>query len=67
MEEVVHSHTKTNVPHKLWDYGLKWVVEIIQRTAGSDISLHYLTSLQELTGETPDISEYVEFAFYDCC
>ena len=39
----------------------------MQRTASLAGSLHDCTSLEELTGETPDISEYVEFAFYDCC
>ena len=58
---------RKKVPHRLWYYGLKWVVEIIQRTDGSAVSLHYWTSLEEVTGENPDISEYFEFAFYDWC
>ena len=55
------------VPHILWDYGLKWVAEIMQRTAGSAVSLHYRISLEEVTDETPDISEYIYFSFYDWC
>ena len=56
-----------NVPHIFWDYGLKWVSEIMQRTSGSAGSLHYHTSLEEVTSETPDISEYLDFLFYDWC
>ena len=26
---------RKKVPHRLWDYGLKWVAEIMQSTAGS--------------------------------
>ena len=44
------------VPHRLWYYGLKWVAYIMQRTAGLAGSLHYRNSLEDVTGETPDIS-----------
>ena len=53
------------VPHRLWDYGLKWVVEIIQRTTGLAGYLNYRTSLEEVTGKTPDILYYLDFSFYD--
>ena len=52
------------VPHILRDYEIKWVAEIMQSTSGSEDSLHYCTSLEYFTGETPDISEYLDFAFY---
>ena len=55
------------VPQRLWGYGLKWVEEIMQRTAVSAGSLHYRTSLEEVTGETLDISDYLDFSFYDWC
>ena len=58
---------RKKVPHILWDYGLKWVAEIMQRTAGLSGSLHYRTSLEEVTGKNPDISDYLDFAFYDWC
>ena len=51
----------------LWDYGHKWVAEVVHRTAGSDGSLYYCISLEEVTGETPDISENLDFPFYDWC
>ena len=56
---------KRSVPKSLWDYGLWWVVEIMQRTASSAGNLHDRTGLEKVTGETPEISEYVDFSFYD--
>ena len=54
---------RKKVPHRLWDYGLKWVVDIMQRTSGLAGYLHYRTYLEEVTDETPYISEYLDFAF----
>ena len=51
------------VPYRLWFCGLKWLVDIMHRNAGLAGSLHYHTSLEEVTGETLDISEYLEFSF----
>ena len=59
--------TKSAVPKRLWDYGLRWVVEIMQRTASDAGDLWGRTSLEKVTGETPEISEYVDFGFYDYC
>ena len=39
----------------------------MQRTVGSAGSLNYCTYLEEVTGETPDISEYLDFECYDWC
>ena len=39
----------------------------MQRTTVSAGSLHYRTSLEEVTGETLDISDYLDFSFYDWC
>ena len=39
----------------------------MQMTSGSAGSLNYCTSLEEVTAETPDISDYLEFLFYDWC
>ena len=58
---------RKEVPYRLWGCVLKWVTNIMQRTAGSASSLHYRTSLEEVTGETPDISEYLDFSFYYWC
>ena len=59
--------TKKHVPKRLWDYGLRWVVEIMQRTASDAGMLHGRTGLEKVTGETPEISEYIDFGFYDPC
>ena len=56
---------RKKVSHKLWDYILEWVAEIIQRTYGSAGCLHYSTSIEEAIDATTDISEYLDFSFYD--
>ena len=56
---------KQRVPNRLWDYSIHWVCEIMQRTASNSGRLHGRTPLEQLTGETPDISEYLDFSFYD--
>ena len=58
---------RRRVPRRLWDYGLRWVCEIMQRNSSSAGSLNDRTSLEAVTGETPDISEYLDFSFYDPC
>lgn len=56
---------KRNVPKRLWDFGLKWVSEIGNLTVNSSKYSGGRTPLECITGETPDISEYVDFTFYD--
>ena len=58
---------KKKVPKQLWDYGIKWVCEVMQCTASTSGDLSRRTSLEQLTGETPEISEYLDFTFYDWC
>ena len=58
---------KKKVPKQLWDYGIKWVCEVMQCTASTSGDLSGRTSLEQLTGETPEISEYLDFTFYDWC
>ena len=58
---------KKKVPRRLWDYGVKWVCEVMQRTASTSGDLSGRTALEQLTGETPEISEYLDFTFYDWC
>jgi hypothetical protein len=53
-----------NVPLKLWDYGMRWIAELMCRTTNSLYSLEGRTRLEMVTGETPDISEYLDFCFY---
>ena len=58
---------KQQVPNCLWDYGICWVCEVMQRTASISGCLQGRTPLEQLTGETPNISEYLDFSFYDWC
>ena len=58
---------KKKVPKWLWDYGIKWVCEVMQCTASTSGDLSRRTALEQLTGKTPEISEYLDFTFYDWC
>ena len=58
---------RRNVPNRLWSFGLKWVCEIGNRTTNSSKYSNGRTPLECVTGITPDISEYVDFGFYDYC
>ena len=55
------------VPRKLLDYGLKWVSEVRVRTSSDAVDLNGRTPLELVTGDTVDISEYLDFSFYDWC
>jgi hypothetical protein len=51
-----------DVPKRLWDYGIIYEAEILSRIArGPDGR----TGIERVTGETPDISEWLDFGFYD--
>lgn len=52
-----------NIPKRLWDFGMVLEAEIYSRTSGKDGR----TSMDRLTGDTNDISEWIEFEFYDLC
>ena len=56
---------RKNVPQRLWDYGLQWVCNIQNRTSNSSRGLDGRCPLERITGETVDISEYLDFGFYD--
>ena len=56
---------KRNVPPRLWDYGMVWVCETRSMTVSSTRYANGRTPLEIITGETPDISEYLDFGFYD--
>ena len=57
--------TKKRVPRRLWDYGLVWICETGNLTVSSSRYAKGRTALEIITGETPDISEYLDFSFYD--
>jgi hypothetical protein len=56
---------KRKVPKRLWDYGIVWVCEVMLLTSNSSFSLDGRTPMEQLTGEMPDISKYLDFGFYD--
>jgi Reverse transcriptase (RNA-dependent DNA polymerase) len=56
---------KKKVPPRLWDYGFTWVCETDNVCANMSRHADGRTPLEVITGETPDISEYMDFDFYD--
>ena len=59
---------RNRIPEQLWDYGLRWVSEttsLTHTTAGKNPVGSI--PLENVTGETPDISEYLDFGLYDAC
>ena len=56
---------RKRVPNEFWDYGLKWVSETMSLTHTSAGNLNGQIPLTQVTGETADISEYLDFGFYD--
>jgi hypothetical protein len=57
--------TKKNVPKRLWDYGISWVCETGNVIANSSRYADQRTPLEIITGETLDITEYLDFTIYD--
>ena len=56
---------RTNCPRVIWNYGLPHFARIMQHTATNAAGLEGKTPLGDLTGETPDISQYLDFGWYD--
>ena len=56
---------RNRVPEELWDYGMRRVSETMSLTHTSAGSLNGQIPLTNVTGETPEISEYLDFGFYD--
>ena len=44
---------------RVWDFGMVWEADIYSRSTGKDVR----PSLEQLTGDTLDISEWLEFEF----
>ena len=55
---------RKKVPQRLWDYSMKWVSEIMSMTYTSAGGLNDIP-MSSVTGDTVDISEYLDFGFYD--
>ena len=56
---------KQRVPEELWDYGIRWVSETSSLTHSYAGSMEGHIPLTQVTGEIADISEYLDFSFYD--
>ena len=56
---------KKRVPEMFWDYGMRWVCAIMNRTHVRSHRVDGGIPLQQVTGETVDISEYLDYGFYD--
>jgi hypothetical protein len=57
-----HCMVTRSIPSRLWDYGFVYEAEIMSRTArGSEGR----TGIERLTGDSIDISEWLDFEFYD--
>ena len=56
---------KKKVPPCLWDYGLAWVCETDNVCANMSKYAYGRTPLEIISGDAPDISEYMDFDFYD--
>ena len=56
---------RKRVPEALWDYGMIWVTEISSLTHTSVGGLEGCIPFIPMSGKTADISEHLEFGFYD--
>ena len=57
---------KLNIPDRLWDFGMSYVAETSNvLIATSSRYSKGRTPLEIITGETPDITEYMDFGSYD--
>ena len=50
------------IPRRLWDYGLVYESKVLSRISRGHSER---PGLEELTGNTIDISEWLDFSFYD--
>ena len=53
---------KRKVPPRLWEYGLVYETNILNRIPRGQ---QQRTGIELVTGKTPDISEWLDFEFYD--
>ena len=54
--------TKKQVPKRLWDFGLVYESELLTRISRGQ---NERTGYEEVTGNTPEIGEWLDFGFYD--
>ena len=58
---------RKRVPRKLWDYGVRWTTQVMQRASTQAGGLRGVCPLESITGETVDISEYLDFGYHTAC
>ncbi len=56
--------SRTNIPHKLWDFCCLYATELRNRLARPLPQLHGCTPYEMISGNTPDISEFLEYEWY---
>jgi hypothetical protein len=56
---------KTNCPKRLWTHGVPYVCAIMRMTASHAGQSQGRTPIEAVLGETPDVSEHLDFGFYD--
>ena len=57
--------SKSHTPLRLWDYCAMWSAKIRSMIARPLYSLQGRTGHELVTGETPDISEFVDYGWFD--
>ena len=60
--QVMH---KKSVPKRLWDYLVTWICKTSSLSVSSSKYANGRTAVEIITGKTPDISEYLDFGFYN--
>ena len=53
------------VPKRIWYYGFQCTTQVMHITSTQANGLRVECSLHDVMGETVDISEYLEFLFYN--
>ena len=56
---------KKNVPERLWNFGISYVCETGNIIPTRSKYSRGRTPIECISGDTPDISEYLDFGFYD--
>ena len=56
---------KKKFPERLWDYGKVWISQTGNLSVSSSRYASGRIPLEHITGKTPNISEYLDFTFYD--
>jgi hypothetical protein len=64
-QAVRHLRAKVNAHVHLWDNCTTYICELRCLTAHHHFSLHDHTPYEIATGHTPDISEYLDYKWYD--